>query len=139
MIAYTVAGKGDKYRPLAAKILEGLFNEGKINDLISRNGHGDEAILLFQIKEVFTSYCKAGGVLSNIKRGQMRTQTAIISIQDLTSEAIPTLTQVLNAVPGVQSVDFSLERGVAVVEFDRQQSIVDDLLRAVLKAGYKVG
>ncbi len=68
----------------------------------------------------------------------MRTTTAVISIQDLTSEAFPTLTEALKAVAGVQSVDFSLERSVAVVEFDLQQSKVDDLLRAVLKAGYKV-
>ena len=68
----------------------------------------------------------------------MKTSTAIISIQDLTSEAFPVLKQALKAVPGVQSVDFSLERSVAVVEFDVQQSKVDDLLRAVLKAGYKV-
>lgn len=69
---------------------------------------------------------------------QVKTSTAIISIQDLTSEAFTTLTEALKAVPGVQSVDFSLERSVAVVEFDLQQSKVDDLLRAVLKAGYKV-
>ena len=68
----------------------------------------------------------------------MKTSTAIISFQDLTSEAFPILKQALKAVPGVQSIDFSLERSVAVVEFDLQQSKVDDLLRAVLKAGYKV-
>ena len=67
----------------------------------------------------------------------MKTSTAIISIQELTSEAFPILKQALKSVPGVQGVDFSLERGVAVVEFDLQQSKVDDLLRAVLKAGYK--
>ena len=68
----------------------------------------------------------------------MGTKTAIISIQDLTSEAIPTLSQALKAIPGVESVDFSLERSVAVVEFDQKQSNLDDLMRAVLKAGYKV-
>ncbi|HBA39061.1 MAG: hypothetical protein A2W66_01240 [Deltaproteobacteria bacterium RIFCSPLOWO2_02_56_12] len=68
----------------------------------------------------------------------MKTSTAIISIQDLTSEAFPALRQAFQTVPGVQSVDFSLERSVAVVEFDLLQSKVDDLLRAVLKAGYKV-
>ena len=68
----------------------------------------------------------------------MKTSTAIISVQELRSETIPTLEQVLKAVPGVQSVDFSLERSVAVVEFDLQKSTIDDLLRAVLKAGYKV-
>ena len=68
----------------------------------------------------------------------MKTTTAIISIQDLSSEAIPTVSRALKAVPGVESVDFSLERSVAVVEFDKQQSSVDDLLRAVLRAGFKV-
>lgn len=67
----------------------------------------------------------------------MRTTTAIISVENLTSEALPALTRALQAVAGVQSVDFSLERGVTVVEFDIEQSNVDDLLRAVLKAGYK--
>ncbi|MGH7774879.1 MAG: heavy-metal-associated domain-containing protein [Candidatus Binatia bacterium] len=68
----------------------------------------------------------------------MRTKTAIISIQDLTSEALPSLREALKAVPGVESVDFSLERSVAVVEFDPKQSNVDNLLHAVLKAGYKL-
>lgn len=68
----------------------------------------------------------------------MKTSTAIISIQELTSEALPTLSQALKSVPGVQSVDFSLERSVAVVEFDVQQAKLDDLLRAVLKAGYRL-
>ena len=68
----------------------------------------------------------------------MRTKTAIISIQDLTSEAIPILSRALKATPGVESVDFSLERSVAVVEFDQKRSNLDDLLRAVLKAGYRV-
>ncbi len=67
----------------------------------------------------------------------MKTSTAIISIQDLTSDAFPALSQALKSVPGVQSIDFSLERSVAVVEFDVQQTKIDDLLRAVLKAGYK--
>ncbi len=68
----------------------------------------------------------------------MRTKTAIISIQDLNSEAIPILSRALKALPGVESVDFSLERSVVVAEFDQGQSKLDDLLRAVLKAGYKV-
>ena len=68
----------------------------------------------------------------------MKAQTAVISIQDLTTEAIPPLRQALKAVPGVQNVEFSLERSVAVIEFDGEQSKIDDLLRAVLKAGYKV-
>jgi copper chaperone CopZ len=68
----------------------------------------------------------------------MRTKTAIISIEDLTSEAIPKLSDALNGVLGVESVDFSLERKVAVVEFDPIQSNVDGLMRAILKTGHKV-
>ena len=68
----------------------------------------------------------------------MKTSTAVISIQDLTAEAIPVLRQALAAVTGVQKIDFSLERSVAVVEFDGKHSKVDDLLRAVLKAGFKL-
>ena len=68
----------------------------------------------------------------------MKTKTAIISIQDLTSEVVPSLREILKAAPGVEKVDFSLERSVAVIEFDPQHSDVDSLLRAVLKAGYKV-
>jgi copper chaperone CopZ len=48
------------------------------------------------------------------------------------------LRQALEGVPGVDRVDFSLDRSVAVIEFDPQQSHVDDFLRAVLKAGFKI-
>ena len=68
----------------------------------------------------------------------MPTKTAIISIEDLRSENLPILKEVLSAVPGVSEVDFSLERGVAVLEFDPSQSHIDDFLRAVLRAGFKV-
>ena len=68
----------------------------------------------------------------------MKTKTVIISISDLTPEAIPILSQALKDVPGVETVDFNLERKVAAVDFDPQRSNIDHLLRAVLKAGYKV-
>jgi copper chaperone CopZ len=68
----------------------------------------------------------------------MPTKTAIISIEDLKTENVPALREVLSAVPGVSDVDFSVERGVAVLEFDPQQSHIDDFLRAVLRAGFKV-
>jgi copper chaperone CopZ len=41
-------------------------------------------------------------------------------------------------VPGVDTVDFSIERSVAVLDFDPSQSHIDDFLRAVLQAGFKV-
>jgi copper chaperone CopZ len=68
----------------------------------------------------------------------MQTKTAIISIADLKAENLPTLRDVLSALPGVQGVDFSVERSVAVLEFDPGQSHIDDFLRAVLRAGFKV-
>jgi copper chaperone CopZ len=68
----------------------------------------------------------------------MRTKTAIISVDNLQSDHLPALRRALEAVPGVDGVDFSLERSVAVVEFDPSQSHIDDFLRAVLKAGFKV-
>ena len=94
------------------------------------------AVMVLGIPILSLPYCKQAPVLSTITG--MRTSTAVISIDGLTPEAIPSLTQALQAVPGVQNVDFSLERSVAVVEFDVNQSKVDDLLRAVLKAGFKV-
>ena len=68
----------------------------------------------------------------------MRAVTAIISIEKLTADAFAPLTAALKQVPGVQTIDFSLERSVAVVEFDGGESKVDDLLRAVQQAGYRV-
>jgi copper chaperone CopZ len=68
----------------------------------------------------------------------MQTKTAIISIADLKAENLPILRDVLSALPGVQGVDFSVERSVAVLEFDPGQSHIDDFLRAVLRAGFKV-
>ena len=68
----------------------------------------------------------------------MKTKTAIISVDNLKSEDLPLLEQALQSVPGVDSVDFNLERSVAVVDFDPAQSHIDDFLRAVLKAGFKV-
>ncbi len=67
-----------------------------------------------------------------------QTKTAIISIENLKTDDFPKLRETLQTVAGVQSVDFNVERSVAVIEFDPAQSHIDDFLRAVLKAGYKV-
>ena len=68
----------------------------------------------------------------------MRTKTAIISIEKLKSEDLPAIKEALKVVPGVDRVDFNLERSVAVIDFDPSQSHIDDFLRAVLRAGFKV-
>ncbi len=87
----------------------------------------------------------ASPVLENLHRVchieggfEMATKTAIISIEDLKPGDIPVLKRALHALAGVGTVEFSLERGVAVIEFDPAQSHIDDFLRAVLKAGFKV-
>ncbi len=68
----------------------------------------------------------------------MKTKTAIISIDELDSGSAPKLSALLKGILGVETVDFSLERKVVVVEFDPEQTKLDDLLRAVLKEGYHV-
>jgi copper chaperone CopZ len=68
----------------------------------------------------------------------MNTKTAIISIGDLTGEAVPGLTKAFESVPGVTEVDFSVERKVAVIEFDPDTTSIDALMRVVLAEGYKV-
>ena len=68
----------------------------------------------------------------------MPTKTAIISVDSLKSEDLPVLKQALQSVPGVERVDFNIERSVAVIDFDPSQSHIDDFLRAVLKAGFRV-
>lgn len=72
------------------------------------------------------------------KQGKMGTKTAILSIANLKTEDLPSLRQALQTLPGVGKIDFSLERSVAVLEFDPSQSHIDDFLRAVLKAGFQV-
>lgn len=68
----------------------------------------------------------------------MKTKTAIISIVNLKVEDLTVLRPVLQALPGVDKIDFNVERSVAVIDFDPSQSHIDDFLRAVLKAGFQV-
>ena len=87
----------------------------------------------------FYRCCNLERVLSDSKViRKMKTKTAIISVDNLKSEDLPVLKQALQSVPGVDHVDFNLERSVAVIDFDPSQSHIDDFLRAVLKAGFKV-
>ena len=67
-----------------------------------------------------------------------QTKTAIISIENLKDDNLPSLRRALQVVSGVENIDFSLERSVAVIDFDPGQSHIDDFLRAILKAGFKV-
>lgn len=72
------------------------------------------------------------------KGSTMRTKTAILSIAQLKAEDLPKLRDAFRELPGVEKIDFSLERSVTVLEFDPNQSHIDDFLRAALKAGFQV-
>jgi copper chaperone CopZ len=78
-------------------------------------------------------FCQIDSRLHNPK-----TKTAIISIANLKAEDITVLRQAFQALPGVEKIDFSVERSVAVIDFDPSQSHIDDFLRAVLKAGFQI-
>jgi hypothetical protein len=69
---------------------------------------------------------------------QTTTKTAIISIASLKADDLPLLREVFKALPGVEKIDFSIDRSVAVIDFDPGQAHIDDFLRAVLKAGFQV-
>jgi hypothetical protein len=77
-------------------------------------------------------------IFAKVSYAGMSTKTAIISVDELKPDNLPALRRALEAVPGVSNVDFNVERSVAVLEFDPTQSHIDDFLRAVLKAGFKV-
>lgn len=68
----------------------------------------------------------------------MKTKTAILSIENLTVEGTSDLSPMLKALLGVAEVEFSVERQVAVIEFDPASITVEDLIRSVLLKGYKV-
>ena len=68
----------------------------------------------------------------------MNTKTAIISIEDLNDTAVAELTEAFESSPGVTEVDFSVERQVAVIEFDPEITHIDGLMRVVLGKGYKI-
>ena len=69
----------------------------------------------------------------------MKTKTAILSIENLNVAGIADLSTTLQELIGVEQVEFSVERQVAVIEFDPASITVEDLMRSVLKKGYKVG
>lgn len=68
----------------------------------------------------------------------MKPKTAILSIEKLTAAGIADLSTTLQALSGVAEVEFSVERQVAVIEFDPDSITIEDLIRSVLLKGYKV-
>jgi hypothetical protein len=73
-----------------------------------------------------------------MRKSTMPTKTAILSIANLKTDDLAALRTAFHALPGVERIDFSIERSVAVLDFDPSQSHIDDFLRAALKAGFQV-
>jgi len=51
----------------------------------------------------------------------MSTKTAILSIADLKADDLPALRAAFQALRGVEKIDLSIERSVAVLDFDPSQ------------------
>lgn len=68
----------------------------------------------------------------------MQTKTAILSVENLTADAVLKLSEAFGKTSGVKGVDFSEERSVVIIDFDPEQSNVDALMRVVLSNGYKL-
>jgi copper chaperone CopZ len=107
------------------KITGESVNPAKKTRLCARERH-----LQLRFKAIFVKF--------KSNQGMIRTKTAILSIADLKAENLAVLREAFKALPGVEKIDFNLERSVAVLEFDPSQSHIDDFLRAALKAGFQV-
>jgi copper chaperone len=65
-------------------------------------------------------------------------ETANLRIEGMTCEGcVKSVTRTLQAVPGVQSVEVSLEEERAKVIYDPKKAAPADLRRAVERAGYE--
>ena len=67
-------------------------------------------------------------------------EAAVIKVSGMTCQGcVRSVTRVLQAVPGVVSVEVSLEQGEAKVGFDPAQADLARLRRAVEDAGFEAG
>jgi copper chaperone len=67
-----------------------------------------------------------------------RMETADIAIEGMTCEGcVKSVTRTLQAVPGVERVEVSLDQGRAKVAYDPGKAHLADLKRAVKRAGYE--
>lgn len=63
---------------------------------------------------------------------------AILKVGGMTCQGcVKSVTRVLQALPGIESVDVSLERGEAVLRYDPAQSRIEDFRKAVEEAGFE--
>ena len=67
-------------------------------------------------------------------------ETLVLKIDGISCMGcVRTLTGVLGALPGVESVDVSKDAGAATINFDPTQSSADTFKQAIEDAGYDLG
>ena len=66
-------------------------------------------------------------------------ETVTLNVQGMSCQGcVGSVTRVLQATPGVESVSVQLAPGRADVRYDPARASVDDLKRAIVDAGYAV-
>jgi len=65
-------------------------------------------------------------------------ENTVLKVEGMTCQGcVRSVTRVLQALPGVEKVEVSLEKGEAALAFDPAKSSIADLKRAVNEAGYE--
>lgn len=65
-------------------------------------------------------------------------ETTVVKVGGMTCQGcVRSVTNVLKALPGVGSVDVSLERGEARVEYETPRVSLGDMKRAITEAGFE--
>mgnify|MGYP001578096304 CR=1 FL=1 len=63
---------------------------------------------------------------------------SVVKVQGMTCQGcVKSVTRVLQALPGVEAVEVSLERGEASLRYDPAQATIEQLRRAVEDAGFE--
>ncbi len=65
-------------------------------------------------------------------------ENTVLKVEGMTCQGcVRSVTRVLQALPGVEKVEVSLEKGEAALAFDPSKATIADLKRAVNEAGYE--
>lgn len=66
-------------------------------------------------------------------------QTIVLNVQGMTcSGCVNSIRKVLEPIPGVRSVEVSLDKGVARIEYDETKAGIEQFKSAIEEAGYDV-
>lgn len=65
-------------------------------------------------------------------------ENTVLKVDGMTCQGcVRSVTRVLQALPGVEKVEVSLEKGEAALAFDPSQTSIADFKRAVTEAGFE--